>query len=307
MKEFSCVILALLMIFSLFACGEADASPSNTASDTESSKDEFYRDHQQLTASKADFDADAMLRVDIPEVGLENVYIRQVTEKTLLDTDIVGRVYLIGDDRYGGSMGTSDFYLLVTANDKLYIKDLSRENLGSASMGGTLYFADFDGDKDEEIILHEAKGMSGGAGQYLARVFDFTEDGIKEIFTSYDEEMYFNTGFTCKIMKDKKLRVDNNFTGYTTTFEVIRKNEEYFTGWYDEDGNPKDIELWVDSFNRFEPEDTDGDGISEILCRQYTCLYGHTDYIGDAVSVLKYDNDTNKFYVVDAWFEPADR
>lgn len=62
----------------------------------------------------------------------------------------------------------------------------------------------------------------------------------------------------------------------------------------------------VDSFNLFEPDDVDEDGISEIVCRQYTCLNSHADYAGSAMTVLKYNSDTQEFYVYDAWFEPAE-
>ncbi len=312
MQKFGCVILALVLIFSFFACsGDTTETTNYTEPDINenlSSRDEFYRDHQELMSSESDFNADTMLRIDIPEVGLENVYIRQVSERMLLDTETIGAVYLIADDRYGGNRSTSDYYLLVTVNDKLYVKDLIPEEYNSpASMDATLYFADLDGDKDKEILLQETKGMSGGAGQYLSRVYNFTDGEIKEIFTSHDDEnRYFNTGFDCMFLENHMLKIDNTITGYTTTFEVVRENEKYFTWWYDDDGDLKDITLWVDSFNRFKPEDVDDDGISEIVCRQYTCLNGHADYVGSAMTVLKYNSDTKAFYVYDAWFEPAE-
>lgn len=315
MKKFGCVILAFVLMFSLSACGKASqghTSPSvvNTADNTASGDEyyQYYREHQELSLTETGFNADTMLRIDIPEVGLENVYVRQVSERILLDTETIGTVYLIADDRYGGNRGTSDYYLLVIINDKLYVKDLSPQEFNSpASMGATLYFADLDGDKDKEILLQEVKGMSGGSGQYLSRVYDFTDSEIKKIFTSYDKEnKYYNTGFDCTLLENHMLRIDNAFTGYTTTFEVVRENEEYFQWWYDDDGDLRNTSLWVDSFNRFEPEDVDDDGISEIVCRQYTCLNNHADYAGSAITVLKYNSDTKSFYVYDAWFEPAE-
>lgn len=313
MKKLGSVLLVLVLVLSLFACGGDTTETTNyTEHDINknlSSGDEFYRDHQELISSESEFNADTMLRIDIPELGLENVYIRQVSERMLLDTETIGAVYLIADDRYGGNRSTSDYYMLVTVDDKIYAKDLTPEEYNSpASMGAILYFADIDGDKDKEILLQETKGMSGGAGQYLSRVYDFTDSEIKEIFTSYDKESkYFNTGFDCTLLENHMLRIDNAFTGYTTTFEVIRENEAYFTQWwYNDDGDLRNASLWVDSFNRFEPEDMDNDGISEIVCRQYTCLNSHADYVGSAMTVLKYSNDIKSFYIYDAWFEPAE-
>lgn len=313
MKKLSCILLVFVLMFSLFACSGDTIDTTNYTDPSEnenlSSRDECYREHQELIFEETDFNADTMLRIDIPEVGLENVYIAQMSEFMYLDEDTVGRVYLIGDDRYGGGMSTSDYYIAVSANDKLYVKDLTSEEYGSsASMGATLYFADIDGEKGKEVLLHETKGMSGGAGQYLSRVYDFKDGEIKEIFTSYDKEnKYYETGFDCTLLENHMLRIDNTITGYTTTFEVIRDNEEYFTKWWhNDDGELRDISLWVDGFNCFEPEDVDKDGISEIICRQYTCLNSHADYVGSAMSVLKYSIDTKSFYVYDTWFDPAE-
>ena len=37
---------------------------------------------------------------------------------------------------------------------------------------------------DKEIVLQETISMSGGAGQYLSRIFDYKNDEIVEIFSS---------------------------------------------------------------------------------------------------------------------------
>ncbi|MBE6737600.1 MAG: hypothetical protein E7566_02960 [Ruminococcaceae bacterium] len=338
MKRFFCVVFVLIIALFLVSCSDKTDDKSDTtlvsstapeeiyttkdviSSGNETnliggdnfSREEFYREHQNLTSETSEFNPDTMLRVDLSQVGLENVYIKQISESLLLDSDTYGKVYLLADDRYGGAMSTSDHYLLVTVsqketvNGKMYIKDLSPEYLTfSSARGIALSYADLDGDKDKEIILHECKDIAGGAGQYLARIYDF-KDGIEEIFTSYDpDNNIYETGFSCTLLKDNIMRIDNSFTGYTLKFEVKRENEEYFTTWwYDEEGNPKEQKLWVDSFNSFEPCDIDDDGISEIMCRQYTCLVDHTDYVGSAISVLKYNTETKEFYVFDASFEP---
>lgn len=41
----------------------------------------------------------------------------------------------------------------------------------------------------------------------------------------------------------------------------------------------------------------------EIRGGQYTSLYGHSDFIGTAVSFLKYDKEKDAFVVCDAFFE----
>jgi hypothetical protein len=49
--------------------------------------------------------------------------------------------------------------------------------------------------------------------------------------------------------------------------------------------------------------DIDKDCMYEIKCCQYTWLYNHPDFIGTAVSFLKYDVDTGAFIVCNAYFE----
>lgn len=38
----------------------------------------------------------------------------------------------------------------------------------------------------------------------------------------------------------------------------------------------------------------------------YTSFFGHSDFVGTAVSFIKYDNVTSTFNVVDAYFELGD-
>ncbi len=45
-------------------------------------------------------------------------------------------------------------------------------------------------------------------------------------------------------------------------------------------------------------------GISEIVCKQYTSILSHADYTGTACSILKFDPVTRSFQVIDAWYEP---
>lgn len=39
------------------------------------------------------------------------------------------------------------------------------------------------------------------------------------------------------------------------------------------------------------------------MCRQYVCLVDHADGLGDAITILKYNNDTLQFEIIDTKFE----
>lgn len=124
-------------------------------------------EHQVLTSAEAAFDAEKILRISIPEIGLKDVLIHQLDDKVLLADGHSGTVYLLADDRYGGGSQAADYYLAVLVNGKIVAKDLSvRQN--QSSYDGMFYCVDLDGDQDKEIVLQENIGLSGGAGQYFS-------------------------------------------------------------------------------------------------------------------------------------------
>lgn len=263
-----------------------------------------FQEHQILKVTQAAFNSETMFRIDIPEVGLKNVFIRQMSRLVKLDEDIYSNVYLLCDDRHRSDRIFSDNYIAVITSDKIIVKDIAKwENQGSYA--GQFELCDIDGDNDEEIVLQETIGMSGGAGQYLSRVFDYKDGEIVEIFSSGGKKSdRYDTGFSVNILKGNKLEIYNNITEYRESFTLKNRREAYYTNnWYDEDGEPRNLELLVDSFYEFEPVDIDGDGIYEIKCYQYTSICDHTDYIGTAVTILKYNRKLSQFEVKDAYFE----
>ena len=82
-------------------------------------------------------------------------------------------------------------------------------------------------------------------------------------------------------------------------------NEEYYKWWYTDEGEIRnDCNIMADSFYEFFSVDIDGDYVYEIKCRQYVSLFSHSDFIGWAVTVLKYNNELSCFEIVEASFEP---
>lgn len=319
MKKWVWIFVAMMAVMlALCACEttgetekiEPDEKIEETVGEDISASDESdnrYHEHQELTATEFELDPNTMLRIDIPEAGLENIYIRDIIEFIEIDKETYAKVYLFADDRFGGYMSTSNLYLAAEIRDRMIIKDIAKWD-NQCSMFSEMDSCDIDGDGDEEIVLQEGIDLTGGAGQYLSRIFDFSDGDFKEIFSSVISDDFddFDTGFRSEILPGRKLRIINEFTGYDEVFEGkwYDSNEAYETWWYDEEGNPQERELMVDSFCEFVPEDVDGDGVYEIKCSQYTSLVGHSDHKGMAVSVLKYNNSKHRFEVVDAHFEP---
>lgn len=307
MKRLIAVLLSVIMLFVLL-CGckgtDTVSSDISTNSYTENSSlsVEIYREHQELTASEIEFEDNDMLRVSIPEVGLENVFIRDISNSEKLYDGVFGKVYLIADDRHGGSRMPADNYLVVVTYDKLFIKDVT----DCAAYSAYIELCDIDGDEDAEILLQENVSMTGGYGNYLTRIFDFKDGQIKDFYSFNNGDVFaFDTGYSIKLLENKEFKIENKFTGYSETFVDKRSNkdDEYYRFWYDVNGELSNRELWVDPFYEVLPIDFDNDGVYEILCRQYVCLCWHNDGLGTATTILKYDNDADDFNVIDSKFE----
>lgn len=292
MKNIRVLSLVLLMFFLLSSCSFNESENIETE----------YREHQEIKSDIITYNDDEMFRISLEEAGLENVLIKKVfSHADLDDSDGYSNVYLLADDRFG-ERTPCDYYLAIVFDGKVYLKDLAKwEN--QFSLAATIELHDFDGDGDNEILLQETIDMFGGAGQYLSRVLDFENKEFKEVFSSREGDgTKLNTGFSIKILKNNQFKIKNSFTNYSETFSFQNKTEDYLKYLYDEKGEPIEQTILVDSFFEFAPKDID-DGVYEIVCRQYVSLIGHTDHIGNAKTVLKYNNNTDLFEIIDTEFE----
>ncbi|MBE6748857.1 MAG: hypothetical protein E7557_06460 [Ruminococcaceae bacterium] len=287
MKTKFILIFLLIFTFLLSSC------------DIQMNDGELYPDHQELLTDEFDFNNSDM-RISFEEAGLKNLFIRDVSASVLVEEKLYGQVFLLGDDRFGSDRFVADHYLVLVTVDKVFVKDL-----GGPAYSGKIELCDFDGDGDSEILLHETTSITGGAGGYYSAVFDFNDGEFIKLFAS-PESKHFDTGFEIEILENNEFLIKNRFTQYSEAFVLNDRSEDYYKKWwYDENGVPiNDRELWVDSFLKFKPVDIDNDGVYEIQTRQYTSLIGHSDFIGEAISILKYNNKVKAFEVIEAEFIP---
>lgn len=300
MKRILSVFLVVLL--TIFVGCKSTDNNSNVQSSTNNSanKEHLYREHQELIATETSFDYNNMMRISIPEVGLQNMFIADISSEEKLFDDIYGRVYLLSDDRYGGSCMPCDNYIAILINGKLIVKDIAK----LPAYFGDITLSDIDGDGDSEIILQETISITGGCGGYLSRVFDFKDSELIEMFSSIDENNnYFDTGYSITVLKNKKFIIKNRFSGYSEEFTDQRKTDDYYDGfWYDINGNPGNQEIMVDSFYEFSPINIDNDESYEVLCKQYVSLIGHADGLGHAKTILKYNKNSKQFEIIDTEF-----
>lgn len=239
------------------------------------------------------------IEVDIPYAEVKRIG-QSAKGKFLMGNDIeplACEVYILFDqidELYHYSQ------LVVKAESDSLTYDLSES--GDGSYADALYVCDIDGDRVDEIIVQRTVGMTGGAGQYISQIFRIENDQIVEIFYSSSVKK-FNTGFSSKMEDNYGLVLCNRYTNYEKHVDIGDK--EYLDGFYNEEGKLiKEMTIWVDSFCAFSPLDVDHDGVFEIRVEQYTSLYGHSDYLGTAVSILKYRSSTKEFEVIETEFIP---
>lgn len=304
--------LIILLILSFSACSAKSETPKDIPNESLSNKNEYTGQSQSLSnavISVSDPERKGWMSVDLPEAGLSCLTIGCAEKGYFMkdgDTEQKNSVYILCDYNVSNEMYHIP-YLAVDLNSKVLIKSLADGGKYNGSYSDTLYTADVDGDGTDEIIVQQTVGMSGGAGSYLSRIFKVNEDKIEEIFSSVLQDSngdwsVWNTGFISEFLSGRKLEISNSFTNYSTTLDI---SEKYTADFFDKDGKgPAGLTVTCDSFNKFVPNDVDGDGIYEIVCMQYVFLADHSDYIGDAKTVLKYNTKQQTFEVAQAEFIP---
>lgn len=326
MKKLIATLCVIILVLSAAGCESITPNPTEPATEvnptvaapteaTQPTTEHKALEHLELKVSELPLDS-KWLSDDLEKVGLNRTKESArakgfITEQSKSGKDIRIAIILGDYERYGKGL-YHDLFLAVQADTKVIYKDLTHNTITGA-YSEKLYLNDIDGDGVEEIIIHQCIGMSGGAGQYLARVFKVENDEIKEVFCSLtsngNRHIRWKTGFVGEEQQDFKLKISNSFTGYETLIDLSQDKESYIRlGKYDEEGNIiKHTDISTDTFLSFIPKDIDNDGICEIYCEQYTSHLGHAQHIGYAISILKYNAYIQDFEVIDTWFDPANR
>ncbi len=201
-----------------------------------------------------------------------------------------------GDEIYHNS------YLAVEVGDYVYIKDL---NAISGSYGDKITVCDINGDGINEILLQQTVAMSGGEGQFFSRVFSIHNNMIVETYSSISDsdERYYNTGFASEFIDGYKLKIYNEFTEDSWMIDLSNTKDVY-AGVYGENATViRQDEIVCDTFKEFYPIDFDEDGIDEIYCEQYVWLLSHSNHIGYAMTILKFDASMNDFKIIQTDFK----
>lgn len=268
----------------------------------------YHTEHKELNYNVMNYQLNWHLdEAFMEEIGLSGCTLTSYYMGNIESTEEKATVYLLRDDRYNSMY--HELYLAVETDDSLYFYDLAESSqYYSGAYFEDLYLADLDGDGLDEIILNRCIAMTGGAGGYISQVFQFQKyTYFSEFFSNENNFGEIYTGFTSELKDGFKLEISNVFTGYKTVIDY-KDATKYHGVYWDKSGKVIRTQnydyLMYDSFREFYPEDVDGDGIDELVCLQYTSLYGHSDYIGNVKSVLKYNEKYKTFEVIDAEFIP---
>jgi hypothetical protein len=298
MKKSIIILLVLGLLFISVGCEKQKGSNSSIVAE---------KPHHNSTTYKLNYNHD-WLENDLTELGLKDLTIGERVRGcfTAQRPTSSRYVYLFNDyQKYGENRIYHDSSLVIETDSKILLRDLANDNY-SGSYGEEIYVCDVDDDGIDEVVLQQTVGMTGGAGQYLSRIFKVVDDEIIQLFNSSSICLY-NTGFSCVLKDDYKMEVQNIFTGYSITLDMIG-TKKYSGIYFDEAGkvisNVHFENIVCDSFMEFIPKDVDNDGTFEVACLQYVSLYGHSDGIGYAKSILKFNKNTKMFEVVGSEFIP---
>jgi hypothetical protein len=299
MKRILLIVIAFLIALS--SCSKnGDSAPTTSVPVEDSDIVISQTENEIILRNKANWMTDGL-----KAVGLVEFTQSQVEEGNLQTAN--------GSDKYRGII-LSEFYdktarksyLAVELKDKVIIRPFVEDV--EVTYADIIYLRDIDGDKTDDIIMQSTVGMTGGAGQYASQVYRVTEDGIEQVFFNSSKDPYY-TNYTGVISSDCKMTIYNPAFLHDVQFDY--PNKQLVNELLSENENPNVNEVLyadvqVDSDKEFVPVHIYGDGIYEIECEQYTSFFGHTDYVGDLKTVLKYNAETNSFDIVYSWFETKD-
>ena len=287
MKRIRWFIVLLLALF-LFGCvKEPSRRPENTEKPL---TEEKQPTEEQNPAEEKEPEEPEVINPQLQKDGMGEGFLTE----TSLETQVPCKVRVFREKKEDNS---EDLIIEVDTGTKVLQKLL----YGPASgIGEQLYLADLTGDGVQEIVLHHCAGGSGGAGSYISWIMKVTEENICIIWES---DNLFDTGFRGGVADGYQLGVTHSVKNYELLFDA---KEDHKKVCFDESGKGhSNYEFMFDSFYEFEPWDKNEDGVFEIYCKQYTSLRGHSDYVGSACSVWKWNNKTNNLEIIDAWFEPS--
>lgn len=283
MKKYQFLWIVLLFVFLLWGCGKA---PANTTATNTAPTDTVPADTTPTESTGV------TLYPNITECAvIEGI----LTEDDLL-TDFPSQVVL---SKQQESKDANWALVVEIYSRSVFLQTVLDGNVIPLCHENMMFLGDVDADGIQEILIHHNTGGCGGSGSYQTWVLKAQGNDFQILFEA-DSQTRFDTGFESRFLEGYQMEVKNKFTGYTLVYDV----KDRYGAYIDQAETMPDGQIFLDTFSVFEPKDTNGDGISEILCKQYTSYVGRSDYTGTACSVLKFNTQTQAFEVIDAWYEP---
>lgn len=259
-------------------------------------------DYNKLIA-KSDYEILSKFKLDDVDF-YDNAYLLDFQQSDVNGDKIEDNILMTGVHEEDFSSPYHDNITLIIQDGKskklMFLTPKNAHGYGySFSMG------DFNGDKVKDILVSVNNDMTGGAGQYTHSIYSLKDNRLKVLFDNekiMDEinlKVMFMDNFKIMISLpqiDKKIIVDKS--------DQKKKYKEL--NLYKGNKLRKKTEGSADNYSSLVPKDIDKDGILELKGMQYISGYGHSDGLGMAISVLKYNNKKQKWIVKSMEFEAFD-
>ena len=276
--------------------GNNEEKPSENISAYNSQQNETETDAVISEAlSESETEETKKKYIDLRQIDITEYGIRDDCEVSEHKVTEYGNVYLVRD--MGDENVLRTFVFVTTQKDIVYI-DTGYGIPGDISLKFVdFYTVDLDGEDGEEIILNMNLGGVGGFGSYGSLIYKYSDGKLSEM--KQPDEGYDETGFKAKLTAPYKIIVTNEYNDEKTVVDVKGKKE-----FFDEEGKPfnNGVEIYCDSFYEFKPVKLE-DGSYGVERKQYTSLGYHMNYVGDAVTVIKFSPDKDSFEVISARFD----
>lgn len=192
----------------------------------------------------------------------------------------------------------------------LVVTDGKTGKTASASIGSNdvgydpkLAVGSFTGEDEKELLISMATGGSGGIMIYSLLNY---RDGEINTVVSQDE---LNKGLVLKTacLPGFLLSLTDQSTGYTVDIDLAKGIDDYIAmEFYDASGQLlKEPMVLVDGYSLMEVQDTNGDGIDELLGIQAISVGAHVNQVALARSVWSAKNGSLK--LIEELIEPVDQ
>lgn len=173
------------------------------------------------------------------------------------------------------------------ANPNLIVKFEGFEDYQIDLEGGyspNIWTFDFGGE-DKFLFYSSQTGGSGGYGNY--QVYHLKTDGYNLVYD--DKQNSKETTFDAKFMPNGFMELTNNHTQNNLTVDVSYMDKTYYNMIFDENGNVKENQPYVNNISFVSPSLNSASGLFRLVTYRSVAAVAEVNRLGYIVQTLDFD------------------